>query len=779
MMQAEQDTCAWLPTSSTSLTDAAVSYATHGLRVIAVYGIDAAGGCGCGKPTCATHGKHPVGKGWQKSATSNAQDVIDARRARGACEHNVGLAMGGDTRLVAIDVDGPAGAASLAGLEATHGALPVTLTSATGRDGGGKHLIFSVPDHLDMARLRNSASKIRGSGIDVRSTGGQIVAPPSRHASGRRYEWIVRVPPAEMPEWLFNLMAADVEQPRLPVAKSRPGVTDIGERRYASKALADICDDIRSAPSGTRNVTLFKRACRMFEYCAGIGFSYYTAEAEMLGAAMSAGLTRTESETALASARTAAAKSPPRYAPELDERAPKPAPRRVEHAEDDGCDEDGVVVDAHAPRVRVAEVGTWRDTLKRSKDGKLLSCHANVNTVLTNHSAWAGVLAYNSFSESIVFKKPPPWGMALDDKSWLYPEILPTTSTKIVTWLAEAEDLIVGPDIVKPIMALVAEGTIVDPVVAYLDDLEWDGVPRLATWLHTYLGAPLGDDRLNYYTQEIGKRWMISAVARARVPGCQVDCTLILEGKQGCGKTTAVRSLVPHPSLYSETPINIGDKDAYMGLHGVWIYLFDELASTSRGDIEKVKNFLTSEKDRYRPPYGTAARDYYRKVVFSGSTNKGRYLVDETGNRRFWPVETGRIDSDGVERDRDQLWAEAAHLYAQGEKWYANTAELVAVCAEQQDARVEEEPWDILVARWLESPTDGLSSRPGEPRARFDVSEGVTTVDVMMHALGIKPEGFSKIRSAETRIGNIIRKVGWVPRRVMMHGVQRNRYFAS
>jgi hypothetical protein len=86
---------------------------------------------------------------------------------------------------------------------------------------------------------------------------------------------------------------------------------------------------------------------------------------------------------------------------------------------------------------------------------------------------------------------------------------------------------------------------------------------------------------------------------------------------------------------------------------------FDELASMTRGEIERVKAFITRKVDRFRPSYGRRVIEVPRQSVFIGSTNSDAYLKDETGGRRFWPIRCGNIDLKAIERDRPQLWAEA------------------------------------------------------------------------------------------------------------------------
>jgi putative DNA primase/helicase len=261
--------------------------------------------------------------------------------------------------------------------------------------------------------------------------------------------------------------------------------------------------------------------------------------------------------------------------------------------------------------------------------------------------------------------------------------------------------LTIGAKVIEQGVAVVAEASAFHPVRDYLQSLHWDGVKRLPTWLSTYCGVEASP-----YAAAVGARWLISAVARPMDPGCQLDCCLIVEDpRQGTGKSSAFRALVPDPSMYSETGVTLGDKDSYQALHGAWIYLLDELDSLRRSDVTRTKNFLTSVKDHYRPSYGRVARDFARQNVFAGTTNAERYFADRTGNRRFWPVRTrGEIDVAAIRGVRDQLWAEAFDRYANGERWHVDTPELRRLCEEQQADRVADDPWEQLVGEWLAEP---------------------------------------------------------------------------
>jgi hypothetical protein len=204
--------------------DAAVHYATRNWRVIPLHYIRHFAEC----PTCScwhgdvckAAGKHPLISGWRKAATTDVSLIRLWWKAWPLA--NVGLLMGGEARLVTIDVDGEEGRASLAKLEVVHGPLPLTLSQVTGRIGGGEHRLFKVPPGLEMDRVRNRV-KI-APGIDVRAEGGLIVAAPSIHPTGTRYRWINdKQPVCDTPDWLFKLATSPkARQEAISTHGSRP-----------------------------------------------------------------------------------------------------------------------------------------------------------------------------------------------------------------------------------------------------------------------------------------------------------------------------------------------------------------------------------------------------------------------------------------------------------------------------------------------------------------------------------------------------------------------------
>jgi predicted P-loop ATPase len=274
----------------------------------------------------------------------------------------------------------------------------------------------------------------------------------------------------------------------------------------------------------------------------------------------------------------------------------------------------------------------------------------------------------------------------------------------------------------------------VHPVRDYLNGLNWDGAPRLDGWLSKYLGVEESN-----YSYAVGARWMLSAIARIYRPGAKADCCLILEGPQGIKKSTALRTLAGE--YFTDELADLGSKDAALQIRGVWIVEISELDSLVRSEIASIKAFMSRSADRFRPPFGKHVVECPRQCVFAGTVNHTEYLRDETGARRFWPVLCGSIDIEALARDRDQLWAEARHRYSSGEKWWLDTSALVGIAAEEQAARYQGDPWEEIIAPWL------------EVRASTSVSE-------LLEKCVTKPQA-QWTQGDKNRVGRCLRALGW------------------
>ena len=231
-----------------------------------------------------------------------------------------------------------------------------------------------------------------------------------------------------------------------------------------------------------------------------------------------------------------------------------------------------------------------------------------------------------------------------------------------------------------------------NPIVDYLDSLDWDGTPRLDKWVVTYLGA--ADTRLN---RAMGKLTLVAGVRRVRNPGCKFDHILTLEGGEGTMKSTSIVTLAGVENFSDQTILTASDKEQQELVRGIWIYEIADLAGMKRAEVEKIKAFASRTHDRARPAYGRRRVDAPRRCIFIATTNEDEYLQSQTGNRRFWPLKTGTIDIDALRRDRDQLWAEAAEVEAKGEPLVL-PKELWDEAKTVQDERRQSDPWDDILA---------------------------------------------------------------------------------
>jgi predicted P-loop ATPase len=276
-----------------------------------------------------------------------------------------------------------------------------------------------------------------------------------------------------------------------------------------------------------------------------------------------------------------------------------------------------------------------------------------------------------------------------------------------------------------------------DPVLDLLDDCQgnWDKVQRLDTWVITYLGVE--DTKLN---RAIGRLVLIAACRRARVPGCKFDFITVLEGPEGIDKSTAIRVLAGDENFSDQSILGASDKEIQEQLEGTWMHENADLAGMKRAEVESTKAFASRQVDRARRSYGRVREDIPRRSVEWATTNNKQYLQSQTGNRRWWPLETGRIDVKALRQDREQLLGEAATLEAAGESIMLDS-KLWDDASEAQEVRRVADPWEDILDRM----PDTVTVDAGTPQSRTvliihksgDGYERVASADVLSYVLRI------------------------------------------
>lgn len=324
----------------------------------------------------------------------------------------------------------------------------------------------------------------------------------------------------------------------------------------------------------------------------------------------------------------------------------------------------------------------WMDRLQKSvQTGQVLPTMHNIRLILENDSGLRGRFGMNTFAGRMEVLGSLPWNPASKRRFWADPD-----TNGLYYYLESAYKITKRVNIDS---ALEVFGILhaFNEVQDYLKSLKWDGTPRLDSMLIDYLGA---DDTT--YTRAVTRKAFTAAVARAMEPGCKYDQMLIMCGPQGIGKSTILDKM--SRGWFNDSIRTFEGKDASELLQGVWIVEIAELDAFRKSDVSRIKQFLSLRVDRYRAAYGRNIKDQPRCCVFFGTCNEDEFLMDKTGNRRFWPVDVGvrertrSVFKDLTDAVIDQLWAEAFHAYKSRESLYLTGDLETAARAAQEEHRI-------------------------------------------------------------------------------------------
>ena len=310
-----------------------------------------------------------------------------------------------------------------------------------------------------------------------------------------------------------------------------------------------------------------------------------------------------------------------------------------------------------------------------------------------------------------------------------------------------------------------AEATERNPLAERLDQLEWDGVARLADWIPTVLGV----DPSPLY-QAIARRWFLSVVARIYRPGCKVDTMLILQGRQGTYKSELFKTVAGFlaDDLVLDTRLDWSNttKSRHL-LTGRLFYEDAELVSMQKASATELKNLLSVRTDTFIPPFGRAEVTRQRTAIIVGTTNEREILTDTTGARRFWIVDTEhspypRARLGELRRMLPQLYAEAVHAWKAGEQWWMTDAEQRLADVANQ-ARTEADPL-------LEAAREVFDANTGGPAAGFTAQE-------FSEALLLRADTVRDRRLTARAVSKILQTAGFIRGRTYRHGQQCRVYY--
>ncbi len=359
---------------------------------------------------------------------------------------------------------------------------------------------------------------------------------------------------------------------------------------------------------------------------------------------------------------------------------------------------------------------------------------------------------YNSFSQEIEYREPPVWdksierGKAIDDED----------ITHLRSYFTTIHNF-------EPTKYIMAEACFIQskkfkyhPIKNFIEKEKWDGTQRINEWMIKAFSC-----NNNKYINMVGAKFLIATVNRVYKPGCKFDHMMILEGAQGMGKSTAIEILADE--WYVDTNFANKDKDLIDIMRGALIIEISELSGMNRKDVDWLKSFLTRKADKVRLAYAARAKTFYRNCVFVGTYNPSgdnKYLRDDTGNRRFWPIECRDVDIGYLNENKYQLWAEAYERYKQNERYYIDDPEALEILKSIHQERELEGPTYFEIKKYL------------EPRK---MNKYVTMDEIIEEALGIKIKGKKpqELISTSTIIGIIMKKIGWIKGT----NEDRNKYF--
>jgi|GEM_PF-3489338 len=393
----------------------------------------------------------------------------------------------------------------------------------------------------------------------------------------------------------------------------------------------------------------------------------------------------------------------------------------------------------------------WQKKMQRTTKGVLKSTSNNVIAMLHYHPDFVQALSRSEFDRQIYMVRD-----IIAEPDWPIPRKVTDVDITCVQAALSHRGIEASIDLTRRAMELVAAKNPHHPIKEYLDELEWDGVPRIDRWLTDYAEA---ED--SPYVRAVSEKTLIAGVARIYSPGCRVDNMLTLVSRQGTKKTTFVQTLAGGDQFYVEITASMDDAAAHK-MQGSWIVEMAEMASYTRTAYEVAKAFISRKVDRFRKPYGSTFEDYPRQCIFIATFNPTKdegFLKDKTGNRRYWVVEVGKFDVEGIEAIRDQLWAEAVAAYRAGKRWWLTDEEQDELATPVQKQHEESNSYvenviEMMFYRWQENDH-------GRRTGKFARSEPllVTCLDEVMDFLSIPMDRKDRVKRF---IGEALREVGFV-----------------
>lgn len=386
-------------------------------------------------------------------------------------------------------------------------------------------------------------------------------------------------------------------------------------------------------------------------------------------------------------------------------------------------DDSAAVVNWHSLGLDLTEGGAPHPTI------------ANASAIIQMHPALQGKIWYDSFRDKIYHT------LRGAEMAWTDSDDVDLTVRIQQALKLPKFSLMLVQSAVGHAARRIARNSVRD----WLESLEWDGILRLENWLNDCLGVDLTP-----YAMAVSRNWPIAMIARAYVPGCQVDTMPVLEGHQGRGKSRFLEAL--GTPWFKSLPMAFGDKDFLQAIQGAWLIEIPDMTGFSRREHTQILATITIRTDEYRRSYGRHTESHPRVAVFAATSETDDYLQETRGHRRYWPLRCHDINLDALRSQRDQVFAEALIRYRQGAPWH-----------EMPDTETNSEQTDRSAPDLWTDPVLSYASRLWEESALQHRTIPITSTRILLDAieLPLAKQGDSE----KKRIARIMRENGWIQSR--------------
>ena len=275
----------------------------------------------------------------------------------------------------------------------------------------------------------------------------------------------------------------------------------------------------------------------------------------------------------------------------------------------------------------------WQGNLTRNQsDNAVKNTLSNLETIFLNDPKYKGKIEFNELTQMRTFNR----------EDWK-----DVTDNRIKLHLEKEYSLVTSINGINQVCSIIADDNSYHPIKEYMNSVQWDGKPRLKSVFTDFLGATN-----NIYTQSVAVITFVGAVARIFEAGVKFDTCTVFVGKQGIGKSKLISKIAVKPEWFTDGVTTFDGKDFYESIQGKWIVEIGEGTAFQKSIKERSKQAIASQQDFYRRPYGRNPEQRPRQCVFLGTTNNYDFLKDETGDRRYYPIDvniskaTKNIDKD-------------------------------------------------------------------------------------------------------------------------------------